>query len=316
MSVEVNVTEEYITFEIINDGEDDLKRFYTPAYFEHLQLMEYVEIYVQRTGTSRKSQKGGYFQDMSKLTIPYRYFAYVLDNDLVSDTIKQNDVPRTQYGTPSYPWKVKTAPHLVPSFLSQPPLLKLDRKEEIIGLTIKGTTIKGPMKALIEGKEKVPRESLASTNLKPRESLASTNLEPRESLASTNQTEEEPEYEIIVLKCKRNYQEGNDGWLREVQDLENIDKDIELTTDGLYYDDLDQIYRLSQWLNTVPNDVGRSPESFVNSPPASAHIPVCTEELYRINGRWLFIKSNSKAGERTSIDTLDKKNLPFPTKTN
>ena len=62
---------------------------------------EYVEIYIQRAGTPKKSQKGGYFQDMSKLTIPYRYFAYVLDNNLVSDTIKQNDSPRTQFGKPA-----------------------------------------------------------------------------------------------------------------------------------------------------------------------------------------------------------------------
>ena len=242
---------------------------------------EYVEIYIQRAGTPKKSQKGGYFQDMSKLTIPYRYFAYVLDNNLVSDTIKQNDSPRTQFGKPEksrfespmtvHPLEVKTAPHIsdfVPSFLFKAPTLTINRKEEI-------KVPKWPMKASINMTEKEPTKSLASTD------------------SSIDIPEEKPENEIIVLKCKRRLQEGVDGWFREVQDLENIDKDIELTTDGLYYDDLDQIYSLSKWLKTVP---------------------VCKEELYRINGRWLHIKSNSKADDKTSIDTLDKKNLPFPIK--
>ena len=339
MSVVVNVTEEYITFEIINDGADDLKRFYTPEYFEHVHLNEYVEIYIQRAGTPKKSQKGGYFQDMSKLTIPYRYFAYVLDNNLVSDTIKQNDSPRTQFGKPEksrfespitvHPLEVKTSPHIsdfVPSFLFKSPMLTINRKEEI-----KVPVIKWPTKASINMKEKEPRESLASTEAsinmtekEPRKSFKKTDSsrdgvvekepieplestdssrdgvvekEPIEPLESTDSSidipEEKPEHEIIVLKCKRRLQEGMDGWFREVQDLENIDKDIELTTDGLYYDDLDQIYSLSKWLKTVP---------------------VCKEELYRINGRWLHIKSNSKADDKTSIDTLDKKNLPFPIK--
>ena len=72
MSVTVNVTNQYITFEIVNDGPEDLKRFYTLEYFESVHMHEYVEIYIQRPEEKRmvggrvaSEVRGNMYQDPS-----------------------------------------------------------------------------------------------------------------------------------------------------------------------------------------------------------------------------------------------------------
>ena len=68
--------------------------------------------------------------------------------------------------------------------------------------------------------------------------------------------------EIIIIKCRLILQDEMNGWFHEVRNLEEVESNIELTSDGLYYDDIDQMYRLNRRLK----------------------MPIYTEELYKING--------------------------------
>jgi hypothetical protein len=87
--VEVQIDEEYVSFIINNNGTTDLKRFYTIEYFEFIGINP--EIYIKNASQSAII-KGGYFQEVKELTIPYRYFVNFIEN-AKSKIIIKNVVP-------------------------------------------------------------------------------------------------------------------------------------------------------------------------------------------------------------------------------
>jgi hypothetical protein len=68
--VEIELDDDYVIFKIKNDSVNDLKRLYTIDYFEFIGLMP--EIYINPKYS--QTFKGGYFQDINRVSVPYRYF--------------------------------------------------------------------------------------------------------------------------------------------------------------------------------------------------------------------------------------------------
>ena len=81
--VNVIIDQEYITFKIVNNGEKDLKRFYSVEYFEFIGLNP--EIYI----TPQKGLiRGGHFEDIERLTVPYRFIVKFIEKDSSNLTIR------------------------------------------------------------------------------------------------------------------------------------------------------------------------------------------------------------------------------------
>ena len=81
--MEVSIEEDYIIFKIKNNvRENDLTQFYTPEYFKFIG--EEPEIFISENPTTIKNESnskivGGFFQDEQLLTVPYKYFVYLVD---------------------------------------------------------------------------------------------------------------------------------------------------------------------------------------------------------------------------------------------
>ena len=385
MSVTVNVTNQYITFEIVNDGPEDLKRFYTLEYFESVHMHEHVEIYIQRP--EEKRMVGGVGSYQKELTIPYRYFAYVMNDNWVSNQeVEKPNAVKSPFSTEpmvmeprdsltnvskssnnsfmsmdpedlSVSEKEPTSsmfmfPHSSPMSIDpkeankaqetkhawmsmDPKNLFVSEKEPTTNMStsmdVSDTSVSG-----VSSIDKIPVKPLHPTkNEKEHTSVSDTSStsnfgvqrffdslyrnpegdptkkvvdEGKDNLTNNGErsSKEEPlleeipskkeeplpeeipsKKEIIIIKCRLILQDEMNGWFHEVRNLEEVESNIELTSDGLYYDDIDQMYRLNRRLK----------------------MPIYTEELYKINGHWMVIKSNDSI-HKTSIDTLDKTNLP------
>ena len=344
MSVTVNVTNQYITFEIVNDGPEDLKRFYTLEYFESVHMHEHVEIYIQRP--EEKRMVGGVGSYQKELTIPYRYFAYVMNDNWVSnqEVEKPNavNVPQTAPENKSSPFSIEpmdVEPQKSVSMSSNNSFMSMDPEDLFVSekepttnmstsMDVSDTSVSGvssidkiPVKPLHPTKNEKEHTSVSDTSStsnfgvqrffdslyrnpegdptkkvvdEGKDNLTnngerSSKEEPLLEEIPSKKEEPLPEeiQEIIIIKCRLILQDEMNGWFHEVRNLEEVESNIELTSDGLYYDDIDQMYRLNRRLK----------------------MPIYTEELYKINGHWMVIKSNDSI-HKTSIDTLDKTNLP------
>jgi hypothetical protein len=84
---------EYIYVQIPNPNEgnkDDLMYFYSLTYFDLVDLDP--EIYINNVSGER--QTGGYFQDINKLYIPYKYFVYLMEYNPISLMVKNVSLVR------------------------------------------------------------------------------------------------------------------------------------------------------------------------------------------------------------------------------
>ena len=88
----VNIDKNTVTIEIVNKKEPetyDLKRFYTLEYLRFCELDDSTDIFV-----NLPPQRGG-GQSLEQLTVPYRYFAYVMGNHkYVPEMIKNTNILR------------------------------------------------------------------------------------------------------------------------------------------------------------------------------------------------------------------------------
>ena len=362
----VDSTPEVVTFEIVNDGAYDLKRFYTPEYFERCGLHDYVEIYVQRhegglrassvdtstgnvsntvtsdqdsanhnwrsveesEGHNTKKQVGGYFQNIQDLTIPYRYFAYVLDNNHVSEYVDKPTEPKNESSSfwGNTDWQLFKFPELPKS-----PDITVRVPAAVTPLSLQPTDVKNPspitipdslsMNHPVQVKEDVSDVSNVSNVVSDKhpeisdmvtdENSSDVSDDVTDELSSEvsdvvteqvpifSSNDEQPKPEIIILKIRllssaplqgvgpelrplETAMEAH-GWLSEVADKDGYPDNIELTSDGLVYDDLEQIMELVDQIEQPP---------------------FYQENLYKINHRWIAIVDHeSKMG--TSIAALD-----------
>ena len=117
----VNIAENTVTIEILNNGTFDLKRFYTVEYLKFCGLNDNTEIFINT------AQKGG-GQPIEKLTIPYRYFAYVMSNynyapNMFDNTNKKDDFQMKGFSGPE---RSKQNPSSVESIFTTHPM-KIDK---------------------------------------------------------------------------------------------------------------------------------------------------------------------------------------------
>jgi hypothetical protein len=93
----------YIHIPNPNVGTDkDLIRFYSHEYFELVGL--YPEIYMSDSNEinlqkQRQTQKGGYFQNIGEVTVPYKYFVYMMEYNPIAVLAKNASTYRDDFFT-------------------------------------------------------------------------------------------------------------------------------------------------------------------------------------------------------------------------
>ena len=99
--MDVAIEEDYIIFKIKNDvPEKNLIPFYTPEYFKFIGIEPEIFISGNNIDTKIESESesgkkmGGYFQDENLLTVPYKYFVYLVEKNPLSKKIKTISFPK------------------------------------------------------------------------------------------------------------------------------------------------------------------------------------------------------------------------------
>ena len=241
--VTVNVGKDAWMVDIVNnDPDQDLKTFYTPELFDAVGLSE-TEVFIR----SPMSKGGG------NPTIPYRYFAHVLDhafNPIVLD--KRSSLLAMN------PVNVKT-PTLTKTLLS--PL-------EFHPIQVK-------------------RQPWLLSSADQGQPEAKDPTDPTDPTDPADPTDPTTQYEIIRLQIPYTSSNKANGWLNEVQEPQAYETNIELTRDGLDYDDLEQLFYL----------------------PVITRTPIHQHEVYRINDRWLPIRGVDMPPQPRSVYDLDHQHL-------
>lgn len=82
-----NLLDSYMVFKLENRDDIDIKLIYTPILFHHLGLTAFISL----NKTSEQNSvniTGGYFQPIEKLTIPFKFFVYLIEKNPLSLAIK------------------------------------------------------------------------------------------------------------------------------------------------------------------------------------------------------------------------------------
>ena len=80
----LTIVDNHFVFEIQSRDDMDLRLIYTPLYFETVGL---------KTESNQHVMVGGYFQETEKLTVPFRYIVYLVEENPVSTAIRNLSLP-------------------------------------------------------------------------------------------------------------------------------------------------------------------------------------------------------------------------------
>ena len=271
--------ENHFVFELDNEN-NDLQRFYTPEYFDFLGIE--IEIL---SNNIPKMNGGGYFQEGSELTIPYKYFANFIDGNMSST--KGQDQESNQIEADR-------------SYTVEEPELPTDNNEN----SINSDDISDDDNSIEESVEE-PKEIEESIEIEEPKEIDNSIEDVIENVIEVgpsredlfdeptvdsveNPTDEDVMQEnvvsvknVLILKIEIDDENTTfNGALRDIM-ISNKDENednIQLNADGLFYEDIERIYIIKNYLNT----------------------DVYQEEVFRINGKFIVIKENSNE----SVDNI------------
>ena len=72
-----NINDKYMIFKLENRDDIDIKLIYTPIFFHHLGLTAFISY----KNNFQNEMTGGYSQPIENLTVPFRYFVYLVDKN-------------------------------------------------------------------------------------------------------------------------------------------------------------------------------------------------------------------------------------------
>jgi hypothetical protein len=245
----------HFVFELNNEN-NDLQRFYTPEYFEFLGID--IEIF----SNNIPKMNGGSAFEGTELTIPYKYFANFIDGNMkfIPDTEQKEP---TVYETGNYMDSIENDKM---SIVEEEPEVETPDEEE-------------PYEE--ESYEEKSYEK------KPDEE-ESVEEEPDEEEPDEEESDEENVVSVKnILMLKIEINDDNKSMNGSLKDIMTSNKEkngdnIQLNSDGLFYEDIERIYVIKKYINT----------------------DVFQDEVFRINGKFIVLKEN--LGEPTeNISGLD-----------
>jgi hypothetical protein len=330
-------TEKYIIFEIPNNGEFDWLLFYTPDYFKFCGLDNVVKIFHERP---LGLMKGGYFQEQERLTIPYKYFVYVVEGfRFIPEFIKS----KVKFpGSLSKESEVETGKDKSGSFFQMPQFLssttaplhpssaqhaenEMAKFEQEPELAENKPKLPNQETEVTEAEPELPKEEPEVSGEKPEVAKAEPELPKLEPEVSGEEPEVskpepelpklepelpklEPEMETSVMEIGSDVVESDkpmqtiyiqfeftnqdepNGYFPDLADPDAFESNIELNENGYTYNDLEQVVVLEKYLEDRQKHYKNA--NFV---------PLYKEELFKINGRIIAIKSNS-TDAKTIVD--------------
>ena len=242
--------ENHFVFELNNEN-NDLQRFYTPEYFEFLGIE--IEIF----SNNIPKMNGGFALEGTELTIPYKYFANFIDGNM-------KFIPDTEQKEPSYIEDSVT-----------PTIYETENHMDSIENDKMSIVEEEPEEELYE--EESYEEKSYEKNPDEEES---DEAESDEAESDEAESDEEESVENVVsvkniLMLKIEINDDNKSMNGSLKDIMTSNKEkngdnIQLNSDGLFYEDIERIYVIKKYLNT----------------------DVFQDEVFRINGKFIVLKEN------------------------
>ncbi len=267
------IEENHFVFELNNEN-NDLQRFYTPEYFEFLDIE--IEIL---SNNIPKMNGGGLFQEGSELTIPYKYFANFIDGNMrfKKDTKQETEQTESEQSLEESE---------TPTYKNENTINSIENDNILIG---KSVSVE-PLEENSVSDDSVEEEPVEEEPVEEESVEENTVVEEPvaenpvvENTVVENPVEENTVVEddlvssvknILMLKIEIDDENKTfNGALRDIM-MSNKEKNadnIQLNTDGLFYEDIERIYTIKNYLNT----------------------DVYQGNVFRINGKFIIIKENS-----------------------
>ena len=309
--MDIVIEDDYIVFKIKNnDPENNLLKFYTPNYFTFIGL--HPEIYIPDNippNNNNIEKVGGYFQNENLLTVPYKYFVYLVEKNPLSTIIKKIPFPKYSYVKPNVIQKESTPPPTpiqisiknkepinsnyiqtlfketqnkvkeLTQYKTIEPIVESTRVEPTIVEPIKESTIVEPIK-----ESTIVEPTKEDTIVEP--TKEDTIVEPTKESTIVPIVESNDEIILKFLKTEDTPLNGMN--LRNIissRDPTEIDKNI----NGLTYQEILNIKIIEDYFSLKK-------------------IVIFEEEFFYINGKWIIIKSNIVGKIPINIDISQMEN--------
>jgi hypothetical protein len=261
--------ENHFVFELNNEN-NDLQKFYTPEYFEFLGID--IEIFSNNIA----KMNGGSYQEGTELTIPYKYFANFIDVNLIK---KKEDIEPQEEDS------------VIPMLENENSINSIENDNISIEKSVTGDSVEEPIEEepmIMEEEPVIMEEKSVIMEEEPvimEEKSMIMEEEPLEEAVDDSVVEETEIENVIqenvvsvknILMLKIEIDNDNktiNGILRDIMmsNKEKNEDNIQLNTDGLFYEDIERIYMIKNYLN----------------------MEVYQDEVFRINGKFIILKENS-----------------------
>ena len=262
--------ENHFVFELNNEN-NDLQRFYTPEYFEFLGIE--IEIF----SNNIPKMNGGFALEGTELTIPYKYFANFIDGNM-------KFIPDTEQKEPSYiedsvtPTIYETENHMDSVENDKMSIVEEEPEEELY--EEESYEEKSYEKKPDEEESDEEESDEAESDEAESDEEETDEAESDEEESDEEETVEEETVENVVsvkniLMLKIEINDDNKSMNGSLKDIMTSNKEkngdnIQLNSDGLFYEDIERIYVIKKYLNT----------------------DVFQDEVFRINGKFIVLKEN------------------------
>jgi hypothetical protein len=261
--------ENHFVFELNNEN-NDLQKFYTPEYFEFLGID--IEIFSNNIA----KMNGGSYQEGTELTIPYKYFANFIDVNLIK---KKEDIEPQEEDS------------VIPMLENENSINSIENDNISIEKSVTGDSVEEPIEEepmIMEEEPVIMEEKSVIMEEEPvimEEKSVIMEEEPLEEAVDDSVVEETEIENVIqenvvsvknILMLKIEIDNDNktiNGILRDIMmsNKEKNEDNIQLNADGLFYEDIERIYMIKNYLN----------------------MEVYKDEVFRINGKFIILKENS-----------------------
>ena len=265
-NMEVSIEDDYITFRIKNDvSENNLTQFYTPEYFKFIGNEPEIFISGNNKTINNSGIVGGFFQDEQLLTIPYKYFVYLVEKNPIYTrikTIKSNEIPNE---------KSNETPKEIPN----------ETPKEIPNEIPKGVTPKesinlDSIRSLFQNTQSKQIEQ------QQQQSIEQPSIEQQQQ-QSIEQPSIEPTNEIILKFIKTENTIDNGKNLGEI--ISSGDPiGIDVNKNGLTYQEVYNIKRVENYISSKKKEIYQ-------------------EDVFYLNGKWIIINSNIIGKTLMNLDT-------------
>jgi hypothetical protein len=254
--------ENHFVFELNNEN-NDLQKFYTPEYFEFLGID--IEIFSNNIA----KMNGGSYQEGTELTIPYKYFANFIDVNLIK---KKEDIEPQEEDS------------IIPMLENENSINSIENDNISIEKSVTGDSVEEPIEEepmimeeepmIMEEEPVIMEEKSVIMEEEPLEEAVDDSVVEETEIENVIQENVVSVKNILMLKIEiDNDNKTINGILRDIMmsNKEKNEDNIQLNTDGLFYEDIERIYMIKNYLN----------------------MEVYQDEVFRINGKFIILKENS-----------------------